>query len=214
MCKCVLYFCYRVRTQLQLTNISYIYIYIYIYISADLPVGCLMCRSFTSEMTVLKFRAEPIYYAQWSVNTLFLWKVKFGHVVTEFYHIPRNIYFLKSSTIHPSFLSSIQSPNPRVNSLRHNFILSFLLCLSVQVAFRLHFSQLCLLSFTSVYRWFFHFQRIQLPLFGDDNAGLSRIEHKLWSSSLWNYLYPPTTANSHKTNYSRHYSIFNQLKKV
>ena len=29
VCKCVLYHCHRVFTQLQLTNISYIYIYIY-----------------------------------------------------------------------------------------------------------------------------------------------------------------------------------------
>ena len=29
LCKCILYFCHRVTTQLQLTNISYIYIYIY-----------------------------------------------------------------------------------------------------------------------------------------------------------------------------------------
>jgi len=30
VCKCVLYYCYWVTTQLQLINISYIYIYIYI----------------------------------------------------------------------------------------------------------------------------------------------------------------------------------------
>jgi len=37
VCKCVLYYCYRVTTQLQLTNasyhIQYIYIYIFIYLS-------------------------------------------------------------------------------------------------------------------------------------------------------------------------------------
>ena len=31
VCKCVLYYCHRVATQLQLTNVIYIYIYIYIY---------------------------------------------------------------------------------------------------------------------------------------------------------------------------------------
>jgi hypothetical protein len=111
-----------------------------------------------------------------------------------------------------SCASSIQSPNALSSSLRHNLKLSFLLCLIVQVAIPLQFSQLCLLSFTSVYGWL-HFQRFQLLLFGDDNVGLSRIEHKLWSSSLRNYLYRPTIAISHKTNYSRHYSILINGKK-
>jgi len=38
--------------------------HVHIYVAAELSVGWLMCRSFTSEKTLLKFRAESIYYAQ------------------------------------------------------------------------------------------------------------------------------------------------------
>lgn len=38
--------------------------HVHIYVAAELSVGWLMCRSFTSEKTVLKFRAEPVYHAQ------------------------------------------------------------------------------------------------------------------------------------------------------
>lgn len=70
--------------------------HVHIYVAAELSVGWPLCRSFTSEKTVLKFHAESIYYAQKSVKTLFLGKLNFGHVVTEFYRIRQNIYVLKS----------------------------------------------------------------------------------------------------------------------
>jgi hypothetical protein len=54
VCKCELYYCHRVATQLQLTNIYYIYIYIYrlfekdctlfnFYLCVEIGVSCTDC---------------------------------------------------------------------------------------------------------------------------------------------------------------------------
>jgi hypothetical protein len=133
---------------------TYIYIYIYIYIYL---LSCLL-----SGLCVVASRRRRLY---WSfVQNLFITLNKpltpssLGRWISVMWSQNSTTHdkiftFSRARQFILSCVSSIQSPNARASSLRHNLILSFLLCLSVQVAFPLHFSQLCLLSFTSVYGW-------------------------------------------------------------